>query len=58
MGIMHMVNTCEIPLLLRRITKDDPEIARAREHLARQRAEYFVLEVLSALTDPGEEVAA
>jgi hypothetical protein len=57
MGLVHIVNTCEIPLMLRQIAEEVSEIARAREHLARQRREFFMLDVLSVLQESREAAA-
>ena len=50
------INTCEIPLMLRRLSKDteDPALGRARRYLEKQRRPNVIrhdviLDVLSAL---------
>jgi hypothetical protein len=65
MGLVHNVNTCEIPLFLRRIPEEDSEITKARnkyqaylDKLKSRVDPEIVLDVLSALCEPSEEVAA
>jgi hypothetical protein len=54
---MHIINTCEIPLFLRQVSEEDSAIASAKEHLAKQRREYFALDVLSVLQEKKEKTA-